>query len=149
METKYFDDFEIGDAHFFDYQYEVTEEEIMEFGNRFDPQPWHIDKDAANASYFGGLIACSAHIFAMWCSIGLKDGGFPVAAVSALGFNNMKMVAPIRPGDKLKHEIKVKSLRESKSNPGCGVIEFSNEMLNQNDELVFTIEHVVLASKRR
>ena len=62
----YFDDCVVGEAHAADSR-TITASEIVEFASLWDPQPWHTDEDVAKASIFGGLTACSAHIFSIFC----------------------------------------------------------------------------------
>lgn len=135
---RYFEDFNVGDSKVFKDTYVFSEEEIIEVGNRWDPQPFHIDKEAAKASEFGGLVASSAHIFAAFVRIGAIEEA--AAAVSALGFNKVRMLLPVRPGDALNKTEKVLEARLSNSRPGCGILNMLIEMHNQKQELVFSTE---------
>ena len=146
----YFEDVEMDQEVTFDAVYHVTEEEIIEVGNRWDPQPFHIDPKAAKASIFGGLVASSAHVFAIWVSMGSGDidKDKAIVSVSALGFNNLQWHAPIRPGDDIKSAFKITEARESKSRPGLGIVNSTNRMFNQNNETVFTLECAFLVPKR-
>ena len=148
---KYFEDFEMGELRESPRRYTVTEEEIIEFGNRWDYQPFHVDVQAAKDSPFGGLVASSTHLFSigvsLWChrDVGAEEKS---AAVSALGFNNMKMKSPARPGDELWGTSVVIEKRESRSRPESGILTMRNEVLNQADEVVFVYEHAALYLKR-
>lgn len=146
----YFEDVEIGLELTFDAVYHVTEEEIMEVGNRWDPQPFHIDREAARDSIFGGLVASSGHVFLIWVSMGNDDidRDKAIKSVSALGFNNLQWHAPIRPGDAIKSSFRIIEARESKSRPGLGVVKSDNRMFNQDNETVFTLECAFLVPKR-
>jgi len=146
----YFEDVEIGQDVTFDAAYHVTQEEIMEVGRRWDPQPFHIDPEAAKNSIFGGLVASSAHVFAIWVSMGNDDidKDKAIASVSALGFNNLQWHAPIRPGDTLKSSFKIIEARDSKSRPEFGIVKSDNRMFNQNGETVFTLECAFLVPRR-
>ncbi len=145
---KYFEDQEIGVLITFNSQYDVTEEEIIEIGNRFDSQPFHTDPVAAKESIFGGLVASSVHIFAMFVAISDRDGENKSAAVSALGFSNMQMRASVRAGDTLYSRYKVTNKRLSNSRPDMGIVEVSSEMFNQNDEVVFVASNAYLCKCR-
>ena len=91
----------------------VTEEEIREFGERWDPRPVHVDPVAAAESPFGGLVASSAHLFAIAISLSsVKD--IPIAAISSLGFRSIDNHAPVRPGDEITAEVEVLEAREDK-----------------------------------
>lgn len=141
----YFEDMEVGQLREFSDPYEVTDAEIMEMGNRWDPQPFHIDPEAAKNSVFGGLVASSVHVFAMWVAVGMKaNKKSKSAALSALGFDKMRMRDAIRPGDLLRSRSTVKDMRLSSSRPHCGIVTMANEMFNQDDKVVFSIEHTFL-----
>ena len=146
----YFEDVTLGQEVTFDAVYHVTEEEIIEVGNRWDPQPFHIDPVAAQESIFGGLVASSAHVFAIWVSMGNDDidKDKAIKSVSALGFNNLQWHAPIRPGDAIQSSFTIKEARESKSRPELGIVTSDNRMFNQNNETVFTLECAFLVPKR-
>jgi acyl dehydratase len=146
----YFEDVELNKEVTFDAVYHVTEAEIIEVGNRWDPQPFHIDPEAAKDSLFGGLVASSAHVFAIWVSMGNDDidKDKAIASVSALGFNNLQWHAPIRPGDAIKSSFEITEARKSNSRPGLGIVNSKNRMFNQNNETVFTLECVFLVPYR-
>ena len=143
---RYYEDFHVGDRHESPGGYEVTEEEIVEFARRYDPRPFHVDAEAAAASAFGGLVACTAHIFAMQCAIAAED--LPTAAVSALGFDKMRTLAPVRPGDFLTIADEVLGCRLSESRPGVGIVTFGVALVNQRDETVFSYENTCLIACR-
>ena len=147
---KYYEDVVEGEEVVFEQEYLVTEEEIIEVGTRWDPQPFHIDPIAAKGSFFGGLVASSAHLFSIYCCIGTADydQNKNVHSVSALGFNNMQWHDPVRPGDKLRSKYVVTASRESVSRPTMGIIVTRSTLFNQNDETVFTVECSSLVKKR-
>jgi acyl dehydratase len=147
---KYFEHFTLGLEQEAPGKHIVTEEEIIEFGTRWDSQPFHVDPEAAKDSLFGGLVACSVHLFAM--AIGLWNRATVneedrTAAVSALGFNNMQLKTPARPGDELKSKSTVIERRSSTSRPNLGIVTFRNEVTNQNGELVIAYESAALIQK--
>lgn len=146
---RYLDDIEVGDELHFEDEYHVTEEEIIEVGERWDPQPFHTDPVAAEQSIFGGLVASSAHIFSIWVRIGHAaiDEDKTIASVSALGFNNLQWHSPARPGDVLKSSAKILQKRLSKSKPHLGIVTNSCRVFNQRDESVFTLECTFLVPK--
>jgi acyl dehydratase len=127
---------------YFEY-YELGRE--VEIGNRWDPQPFHTDIEAAKESYFGGLIASSVHLIAVAVSLatGVKDED-KTAAISSMGFNNMLQLTPTRPGDELSLRCKVLEQRLSKSKPNLGIINFGAEVFNQKNEIVFQTENAAL-----
>lgn len=149
---RYFEDYELGDVEESTQRHRVTEEEIIEFGTRWDYQPFHVDPEAAKNSVFGGLVASSTHLFSigvsLWCHPDVRAED-RTAAISALGFNNMKLKSPARPGDELKARMTVIEKRLSKSNPSAGILAMRNEVTNQHDEVVFVYEHAALYHRRQ
>ena len=144
---KYFEDFRVGERQTASTDYLVTEVEIVELATRFDPQPFHVDPEAARASIFGGLVASSVHLFAISVSFS-RHLGPPTAAVSALGFDAVRVLAPARPGDRLSFRSETLSARPSKSRPDCGVIETQSELVNQRGETVMTYRGAFLVLRR-
>jgi len=146
---KFFEDFAVGELQMHDATYAVTEEEIIEFGRRWDPQPFHIDPVAAARSPFGGLVASSVHLFAM--TVGISNAATrddPVAAVSALGFDRMRLLGPARPGDELFVRAEVIDARPSNSQPALGVVRVRQDLVNQRDEVIFSCESAFLVARR-
>lgn len=145
---KYFEDYRVGDVIDVDAVYPITEDEIVEVGRRWDPQPFHTDADAARESFFGGLVASSVHLFAASVWLGYQMD-VRTAAVSALGFKELRWHAPARPGDGLKARSTTLSARISKSRPDCGVVENGTEIFNQRGELVFSFTGAALIRRRQ
>jgi acyl dehydratase len=147
---RYFEDLYLAEEVQFEGEYLVTEEEIIEVGKRWDPQPFHIDPVAAVDSIFGGLVASSAHIFSIWVGIGHSaiDKEKKVASVSALGFNNLQWHSPVRPNDVLRSAYKTVAIRESRSKPHLGIVVNQCVVTNQSGEDVFTLECSFLVPKR-
>ena len=146
----YYEDVELDRDVTFEGVYHVSEAEIIEVGTRWDPQPFHVDPVAAESSIFGGLVASSAHVFAIWVSMGNDeiDKDKVIASVSALGFNNLQWHAPIRPGDAIKSSFRITEKRASKSRPELGIVNSDNRLFNQDDETVFTLECAFLVPRR-
>ena len=129
--------------------YTLSAEEIIEFASKWDPQPWHTDEEAAKASLFGGLTACSAHIFSIYCitSPQWRNGAVP-AAMASLGFDEMRMLKPVYAGDTLRCVTVFDSVRQSGSKPDRGIVVYASELLNQHDEAVFSIKCSTLMARR-
>ena len=139
----YLEDFEVGESYEPKGRYIITEDEIIEIGQRWDPQPFHIDHEAASNSVFGGLIACSIHLFAIvcWFSHQLDES---VAAVAGLGWDKVRMYAPVMADDEISCKVMVLEARLSKSRPDCGVITVQNDLYNQRNELVYSAQNSFL-----
>ncbi|MDA1097405.1 MAG: MaoC family dehydratase [Proteobacteria bacterium] len=118
--------------------YEVTEEEVMDFARRYDDQPFHIDKEAAKDSIYGGLIASGWHTCAMFMRMACdaQSGQHQMAMMGSPGFDDLKWLRPVRPGDVLSARSKILSARPSDNKPDRGTVRIQIWVLNQNGEVV-------------
>jgi acyl dehydratase len=137
--TLHFEDFAVGQIYR-TARLRVTEDEITAFAERFDPQPFHLDDTAARATIFGGLAASGWHTAALSMRL-LVEGEFRPAGGIIGGGGELAWPRPVRPGDELRVESEILSLRPSKSRPGFGVVQARNTTLNQASEpvQVFTV----------
>lgn len=120
--------------------YEVTREEILEFAHKYDPQPFHVDEEAAKHSIFGGLIASGWHTCSMMMRL-LCDGLLlRAASLGSPGMDEVRWLKPVRPGDTLHAKMEIVESRASQSKPDRGVIRSRWEVHNQSGELVMTME---------
>lgn len=115
--------------------YHVTREEIISFAEKWDPQPFHLCEDAAKKSVFGGLSACTAHIFAIQ-NILAHDHPKPLNVVAGLGMENFNLLLPVRPGDVLSYRATVLDKRVSSSKPDRGIIWLKSCLINQDGDSV-------------
>ncbi|MAT91815.1 MAG: dehydratase [Halioglobus sp.] len=146
-EPFWFEDYVPGEEHAAG-SHTVEAAEIIAFARQWDPQPFHIDEEAARASVFGGLTACSAHIFSIFCSTSQRwQSGVVQQAVAGLGFDEMRMLGPVYAGDTLRCRSIIDSVRPSGSRPDCGVVVYHTELLNQRDEVVFSIRAASLMAR--
>lgn len=144
----YFEDHIVGDCIECD-QYQVTADEIISFATKWDPQPWHTDEEAAKESIFGGLTACSAHIFSIYCITSQRwQNGYVQQAVAGLGFDEQKMLAPVFAGDDLRCITWIDAARDSRSRPDCGIVTYRSELKNQADTSVFSIKCSTLMARQ-
>ena len=133
--TKYFEDFAVGEEIELG-SVEVTEEAIIAFAEQFDPQPFHVDVEAAKATPFGGLIASGWHTCAMYMRL-LYDGMIgDSSSQGSSGMEELRWLAPVRPGDTLRARYFVLDATPSAAKPGRGTVMFRSEMLNQDDVVV-------------
>jgi len=138
METLYFDDFRVGDR-FESPGMTVTEGQIIDFAMRFDPQVFHVDAEAAKATPYGGLIASGIHTIALTFRLFLMTGALNAEnSLGAPGFDELRWLRPVRPGDTLRAEGEVLELRPSKAGDR-GIIRFRYSAWNQRGETVFTV----------
>lgn len=141
MATRYYDDLELGESHTFGPR-TVTEDEIIVFAEQYDPQPIHIDAEAADESMFGGLIASGWHTASVSMRV-LVDGLLgDLAVVGALGIDKLRWRKPVRPDDEL-HVTTTVADKES-WDEGKGQVTFEVEAYNQDDEVVMTRLDLVL-----
>ena len=145
-ELLHFEDVEIGSGNEWG-AYELTEEEIIEIATRFDPQPWHLDHEAAKKSVFGELVACACHLH---CVMSALHNSNPrrLALVAGLGQKDHRMRAPGRVGDVIRMRTEYLAKRASSSRPGTGIVEIRNEMLDQDDRVLVDNIGVILVHRR-
>ena len=117
----------------------LTEAEIVEFAARYDPQPFHVDADAARASIYGGLIASGWQTVAVTMRL-LVDHVFnESASMGSPGVDELRWLLPVRPGDTLSPRVIVLETRPSRSRPDRGVLRFRVEVDNQDGELAMSM----------
>lgn len=116
----------------------VTKDEIIGFARAFDPQPFHIDEAAAEASMIGRLCASGWHSCAMLMRMLVDDVLANAAGLGSPGMDEVKWLKPVFPGDELTARYTCTSKRVLKSRPGVGICQMLFEMLNQNGEVVMT-----------
>lgn len=127
--------------------YVVSEAEIIEFGRRFDPRPFHTDPVAARDSVFGGLVAPGCLVFAIRSA--LMNAMQPrIMYLAGLGLETMDLPQPVRPDDQLVLSVECIDRRESRSRPEAGIVHFRNTMMNQRDEAVMSMIAKVMVAKR-
>ena len=135
MTEQYLEDFAVGQVYR-SGRLRVDKAQIMEFATQFDPQPYHLDEDAARKSVFGALVASGWHTAALTMRL-LVDGEFrPAGGILGVGFDELSWPRPVRPGDELHTVSEVLEVRPSKSRPDRGLIRVRTTTLNQNGEPV-------------
>lgn len=137
LRMLYYEDYTVGLA-LEGGAYPVTEEEILEFGRRFDAQPIHNDKTFAEKSHFGGLVAPGCLTFCIRTALG-NQLPFRPALVAGLGVEKMDLAKPVRPGDVLSLRLVVTDRRLSSSRPDRGIITMEHTVLNQQGEAVLSM----------
>ena len=147
MTERFLEDLKVGDR-FGSGTVEVTEQGIVDFAKDFDPQPFHLDLDAAQRSVFRGLAASGWHTAAMSMKL-FVTGELHLAGGSiGLGVDGLEWPRPVRPGDTLRLETEIVEVRPSKSKPDRGIIRIRNVTTNQNGEVVQTFLANVLVRRR-
>jgi len=142
----YFEDFSVGQK-FRSGSVSVDTPAIKSFAAQFDPQPFHLDETAAEATLFRGLAASGFHTAALTMRL-LVDGGAPIAGgIIGAGMDELRWPRPVRPGDTLHTESEVMEMRPSRSRPE-GFIKMRTTTLNQNDEPVQVMVANLLVPRR-
>ena len=136
---RYFEDFQIGEVSELG-PVSVSEAEIVEFAERFDPQPFHIDPEAAQASPFGGLIASGWHTTALFMGMFVRGVLLDSASLGSPGVEEIRWTAPVRPGDTLRGRSTISDVQPSATNPRRGTVITANEVLNQDGEVVMRLK---------
>lgn len=144
---RYFEDLTIGEGGEFG-PYTITEAEIIEFGQHYDPQPFHVDPQAGAESIHGGLIASGLHSHGIMNRLIVEGWLGDVANLGSPGLEAMRLAHPVRPGDELRARLAVTELRPSRTRPDRGIVRFTMQLLNQRDELVVDTAAVIFVAKR-
>ena len=147
MTDRYFDDFAIGER-IVTQGVTVTQSMIIDFALRYDPQPFHLDVEAARQSNYGGLIASGFHTLALGFRMVIETGVFRAASMGSPGFDELRWLKPVRPGDTLHTEIEVMEKRPSSSKPDRGILRIAYRIKNQKDEAVLTFLSMHLLKRR-
>lgn len=147
MAGKFFDEWQVGERLTHDIRRTVTETDNLLFSTMtHNPQPLHLDVEAAKESGFGQILVNSTFTFSLL--VGLSVGDTTLGTLVAnLGFDKVVTPKPVFIGDTLRAESEIKDLRESKSRPQAGVVTFVHELLNQRDEVVCRCERSALLMK--
>jgi acyl dehydratase len=126
-----FEDFEPGQVYELGSR-TVTEAEILEFARQFDPQPFHLDPEAAKESVFGGLIASGWHTGAIWMRLYVDAMLGDAASRGSPGVEELRWLAPVRPGDTLTGSLTVLDVTPSATRPDRGTVRIRGELTNQD-----------------
>ncbi len=147
MAGKYFDEWQVGERIEHDIRRTVTETDNLLFSTMtHNPQPLHLDVEAAKESGFGQILVNSTFTFSLL--VGLSVGDTTLGTLVAnLGFDKVVTPKPVFIGDTLRAASEVKELRPSKSRPEAGVVTFIHELTNQHDEVVCRCERSALLQK--
>lgn len=132
---KYFEDVRVGDVMRFG-RYEVTRDEIVEYARQFDPQPFHLDEEAARQSFFGGLSASGWHTASMTMRLMVQSAFRPAGGIIGSWADELKWPRPVMAGDVLHVEVEVLEVRPSRSRPGHGFVKVRMTTLNQESQPV-------------
>ena len=143
----YFEDFEPGQDIDLGTR-TVTEEEIVAFAREFDPQPFHVDRDAAGDSIYGGVIASGWHTCSMMMRMVVDGLMNRSASMGSPGLDGVRWLAPVRAGDTLNVRYRTVQVKASTSKPDRGVVWSKWVAINQHGETVCTVEGMGMFGRR-
>ncbi|MCZ4340118.1 MaoC family dehydratase [Sphingomonadaceae bacterium G21617-S1] len=148
MAGRWFDEWQVGDSIAHEIRRTVTETDNLLFSTMtHNPQPLHLDLEAAKASEFGQILVNGTFTFALM--VGLSVGDTTLGTLVAnLGYDKLVMPHPVFIGDTMRAMSEVVDLRESKSRPTAGVVTFRHELTNQRDQIVCQCLRMAMLKKK-
>jgi acyl dehydratase len=126
----------------------VTEDEIVDFASRFDPQPFHVDREAAAQSIYGGVIASGWHTCSMMMRMVVDGLMAKSSSMGSPGLDGVRWLAPVRAGDTLNVRYQTAQVKASNSKPDRGVVWSKWVAINQHGETVCTVEGMGMFARR-
>ena len=148
MDTDlYFEDFTPG-REFRTDGITITEAQILDFALAFDPQPFHLDVEAAKETIFGGLIASGFHTLALTFRLFAQTRTLAACSLGSPGADELRWLRPVRPGDTLRATVQVLEQRPSSSKPDRGIVRLHWTTINQRGEPVLTMVSMQLVKRR-
>lgn len=117
----------------------VTEDEIVAFARQFDPQPFHVDLEAAQRSAFGGLIASGFHALSLTMRLFFDLNLWENAIIASPGMNEVRWLKPIRPNMRIRSQVEVVDVRPSTSKPDRGVVTTKHFALSRDDRMLSVV----------
>jgi acyl dehydratase len=144
---RYFEDFAVGDV-FELGSGSLTQDQIIAFGRQYDPQPFHIDPEAAKSGPFGTLIASGWQTVGVFMSLLVKGVINDTVSLGSPGIEGIQWLKPVRAGDQLTGRIRIYESTPSKSRSDRGILKTEGQLTNQNGELVMTIRAVNFFGRR-
>ncbi len=148
MPGRYFDEWQVGDLIDHAITRTVTEtDNLLISALTHNPQPMHLDAEAAKDSEFGQILVNSCFTFSL--TVGISVGDTTLGTLIAnLGFDEVKFPKPVFYGDTLRIESEVIAARESGSRPTAGIVTWEHRAINQRDEIVCTMKRTALLNKK-
>ena len=140
----YFEDVEVGSARTSGV-FELTGDEVIQFARVWDPQPFHVDPEAARASPFGGLTASACHVFCVAAK--LLSEMEPLAVIAAAR-HELDLIRPARPGDKLTLTVGCVEKRPSKTKPDRGTVRLESELRTTDQSVTARLTSTILLARR-
>ncbi len=148
VDERFFEDLVVGQV-FTSRTETMTRERMVAFAAEFDPQPQHLDEEAARTTLFGELVASGWHTAALTMRLQIEGflAGFP-GGMAGAQIDNLAWKQPVRAGDTLRAEVEILAMRESRSRPDRGLLTLRTTTLNQRDEAVQVMTAAILVPRR-
>jgi acyl dehydratase len=147
IDDRYFEDYVPGSVYEFG-SITVEEQDIIEFARLYDPQPFHLDREKAKESPFGGIIASGWHTAALTMRLLVDHYVSTVAGIGSPGSGPILFLRPVRPGDELSIRVTIVEARRSRSKPDRGTVRAFVETMNQRGEIVMTRTAIGILRRR-
>jgi acyl dehydratase len=148
MGMQYLEDINVGDKSSYG-NYKVTREEVLEFASKYDPQPFHLDDEAAAKTHFGRISASGWHTAAMTMAMLVENlKKHRQAGLGSPGLDELRWLKPVYPGDTLRVESEITEVRPSRSRPEMGSIHSTITVFNQDDVPVMRMKSIGLVATR-
>lgn len=145
---QYLEDIKVGDKSSYG-NYKVTREEVLDFASKYDPQPFHLDDEAAAKTHFGRISASGWHTAAMTMAMLVENlKKHRQAGLGSPGLDELRWLKPVYPGDTLRVESEITEVRPSRSRPEMGSIHSTITVFNQDDVPVMRMKSIGLVATR-
>lgn len=144
---RYLDDFSEGQV-FELGEVSLSEQEIVEFAQKFDAQPFHVDREAAQRSLYGGIIASGWHTASTFMGLLVRALLHDVASLGAGGLDELRWEKPVRPLDVLRGRLTIRGVRPSTRHPERGLLDCVGEAFNQRGERVLFVRWSAMIARR-
>ena len=142
MTDRYLDDLMVGES-WEGAPFTITEAEVIAFAQQFDPQPMHVDKAAAEAGRFGGLIASGWHVASRVMREYVDAAYFGDVPMLGISIDDLRWLRPVRPGDTLKARREILAVTPSQSRPDRGTVKTKTWVSNQDGDVVMSFENLM------
>ncbi len=148
MTDRYFEDYPPGSTAELG-PITVSAEDVLAFARQYDPQPFHVDPDAAARSMYGGLIASGWHTCALMMRVLVTEGYLsPASSLGSPGIDDLRWLLPVRPGDRLTVRATVREARRSQSKPDRGIVRTLVQVINQDGGVAMSLVATNLVAAR-
>jgi acyl dehydratase len=138
MTERWFEDYVVGTTAEHG-SIRVDEDELVDFGRRYDPQPFHVDRESAASGPYGGLIASGWHTCALMMRLLAQEYLSPVSSLGSPGVDELRWIRPVRPGDNLSLRTTVEEARLSRSKPDRGLLRTKVELVHSSGDVVLRL----------